>query len=48
MEHVHYPTPSSAAMNKMARMLEAEMNMDQVLKGFMVDLEIHMPGWTCA
>ena len=30
----------SSAMNKVVRMLEAEMKMDQVLKGFMVELEI--------
>ena len=30
----------SSAMNKVVRMLEAERKMDQVLKGFMVELEI--------
>ena len=30
----------SSTMNKVVRMLEAEMKMDQVLKGFMVELEI--------
>ena len=37
-------------MNKVVRMLEAEMKMDQVLKGFMVELEIDnkkfQSGWT--
>ena len=40
----------SSAMNKVVRMLEAEMKMDQVLKGFMVELEIDtkkfQSGWT--
>ena len=30
----------SSAMNKMLRMVEADMKMEQVLKGFLVDLEI--------
>ena len=37
----------SSAMNKVVRMLEAEMKMDQVLKGFMVELDIDtkIPVW---
>ena len=30
----------SSAMNKVVRMLEVEMKMEQVMKGFMVELEI--------
>ena len=30
----------SSAMNKVMRLVEADMKMEQVLKGFMVDLEV--------
>ena len=31
----------SSVMNKVMRQVEAEMKMEQVLKGFMVDMECH-------
>ena len=32
----------SSAINKVVRMLEAKMKMDQVLKGFMIDLHVEI------